>query len=85
MNVELKETLQKLHGLLNENSGLDAEDVEGLRTSVQEIEASLEQQEINSASLAERLQESTESFAKDHPDLTRMVGQIAETLSQMGI
>ncbi|MEM8734293.1 MAG: DUF4404 family protein [Planctomycetota bacterium] len=85
MNTELSATLQRLHELLSEAASLDREDLESLRVAVREIEESLEQQEVSSASLAERLQESTESFAKEHPELTRAVGQIAETLSQMGI
>ena len=85
MNSELKVTLQTLHELLNETDKLDQEDIKELRTSIQEIEDSLEKQEISSASLAERLEDTTKAFAKEHPDLTRMVGQIAQTLSQMGI
>lgn len=85
MNDQLNETLQQLHQQLDGPQPLDDGDRERLRQAVLEIQQSLDQSEIDSAHLARDLHAKTESFAESHPTLTRLAGQVADLLGQMGI
>ncbi len=85
MRQKLEETLNDLHEQLVDVENLDDEQKAMLRQALEEIKSTLDQDDVNSASLAERLQESTEQFKHTHPTLTNTVGRIADLLSQMGI
>lgn len=85
MRNELEEALQQLHSALESVTNLDPEEAERLRRAVSEISSTLDEQDVDSASLAKRLSEQTESFQDSHPVLTETVGRVADMLSQMGI
>ncbi|MCA9133275.1 MAG: DUF4404 family protein [Planctomycetales bacterium] len=85
MRQNLEETLRDLHEQLAHAQDLDAEQVELLRAAVTEIEKTLDRTDVNSANLAEQLQEATERFSGSHPVLVQTVGRIADLLQQMGI
>ena len=85
MRQTLDETLQELHEQLVNVEDLDDEQVDKLRHALAEIKETLDEKDVNSASLAERMQEATLQFRDSHPLLTNTVGRIADLLSQMGI
>lgn len=85
MRNDLEEALGQLQAALESVDNLEPEEAERLRRAVSEISATLDDQEVDSASLAQRLHEQTESFQESHPKLTQTVGRIADMLAQMGI
>lgn len=85
MPETLHDTLRQLHQQLAELDELDPTQRDELQTSITEIQESLDRFDIKSGDLAKRLQEGTETFSEKHPDIARTVGQLADTLSQMGI
>ncbi|MCC9645073.1 DUF4404 family protein [Rhodopirellula sp. JC740] len=85
MRTELEATISKLHEQLADVSELNAEERERLRAELDEIRDTLDQQEVNSASLAERWNQQVEHFRESHPVLTENAGRVADMLSQMGI
>lgn len=85
MNDQLTETLQLLHQQLENLDPLNDNDRQQLRQAVVEIQESLNQGEVDSANLARDLHAKTEGFADSHPTLTRLAGQVADLLGQMGI
>lgn len=85
MRNELEEALRQLQSALESVDSLEPDEVERLRRAADEISNTLDEREIDSASLAKRLQEQTEAFQESHPVLTQTVGRIADMLSQMGI
>ena len=85
MRQTLETTLAELHEHLSHAEDLDAEEVRLLRGAVEEIQSTLDDTEVNSATLAQRLVESTRHFGETHPLLTNTIGRIADLLSQMGI
>jgi hypothetical protein len=56
-----------------------------LEATVNELQQSLDHNDVSSQSLAERLSEATLQFQESHPALTNSVGRIADMLAQMGI
>ncbi|MEZ6135844.1 MAG: DUF4404 family protein [Pirellulaceae bacterium] len=85
MRQKLEEVLAQLHAELENVDGLDDEQIVMLRTAAAEIQTTLDHADVNSASLAQRLEEATRQFSQSHPTLTNTVGRIADILSQMGI
>ena len=85
MRNEIEEALQKLHSALESSDSLEPDEAERLRRAVDEISSTLDENDVDSATLAKRLQEQTESFQESHPVLTQTVGRIADMLAQMGI
>ncbi len=85
MRNELEEALRQLHTALESIETLEPDEAERLRRAVTEISSTLDEQEVDSATLAKRLQEQTDAFQESHPVLTQTVGRIADMLSQMGI
>lgn len=85
MRQTLDETLKDLHVQLANVEDLDAEHVDMLRKAVAEIQETIDEQDVSSASIAERLQEATQQFSGSHPVLTNTIGRVADLLSQMGI
>lgn len=85
MRNELDTALQQLHSALESIDSLEPDEVERLRKAATEISGTLDETEVDSASLAKRLQEQTEAFQESHPVLTQIVGRIADMLAQMGI
>ncbi|MEO9590196.1 DUF4404 family protein [Rhodopirellula bahusiensis] len=84
MPEKLHDTLRQLHEQLTNLDELQPSQRKELRTAVTEIQESLDRFDIKSADLAKRLHEETETFSARHPDIVRTVGQVADTLSQMG-
>lgn len=85
MRVELEEALKQLQTALESIENLESDEADRLRRAVEEISTTLDQQDVDSATLAKRLHEQTESFQESHPVLTQTVGRIADMLAQMGI
>jgi hypothetical protein len=81
----LDQTLKDLHQQLAEVEDLDDEHVEMLRQALTEIQQTLDEKDVSSAGIADRLREATQQFSGSHPVLTNTVGRIADLLSQMGI
>lgn len=85
MRQKLDEILAELHAQLETVDDLNEEQLQQLRAAALEIQETLDQSDVSSASLAERLDEATRQFSHSHPTLTNTVGRIAHLLSQMGI
>lgn len=58
-----------------------------LEATIAEIQAALDQDDAPAEhhTLAEQLTSATEQFEKDYPTLTRILGSVADALSQLGI
>ncbi len=85
MNDQLHKTLTQLHNQLGQLDTIEPKEREELEQAVAEIQASLNQSDVDSSDLAKQLHESTERFIDEHPVLAQTAGQIADMLSQMGI
>lgn len=85
MRQSLDETLKDLHEQLESVDDLDEDQIEMLHTALSEIKTTLDEKEVSSAGLAERLKEATQQFSGSHPVLTNTIGRVADLLSQMGI
>ncbi|WP_145085771.1 DUF4404 family protein [Aureliella helgolandensis] len=85
MRQNLEPILEELHAELENAQDLDAEQLDMLRTAVAEIQSTLDQTDVSSATLAQRLQEATDQFSQSHPVLTNTIGRFADLLAQMGI
>ncbi|TWU11008.1 DUF4404 family protein [Allorhodopirellula heiligendammensis] len=85
MRTQLEETLQQLRAQLAGLESLAPEQRRQLQTTVDEIEHSLDEQDVSSHSIATRLSDATAEFQESHPSLTNSVGRIADMLAQMGI
>lgn len=85
---ELRETLETLHRELSQGAALDPESRHLLAELASDIEALLAQERAEPAAggpLAERLRAATERFEESHPDLTAVVGRLADLLANLGI
>ena len=85
MRERLEDTLQELHEQLAGAQDLDTEQRELLRSALAEIQDTLDDSNVSSSTLAQRLWEATQRFSETHPILTQTAGRIADLLSQMGI
>ncbi|TWU02456.1 DUF4404 family protein [Stieleria varia] len=85
MREELDETIELLRQQLAAADDMDAAEAEELRQSLEGISSTLDHHEVNSATLAERLQQQADAFQESHPVLTQTVGRLADMLAQMGI
>jgi hypothetical protein len=86
--TSLNEILDELHEALEASDDLGNEAREQLRDAAREIQRAIgNDAPVSDApqSLADRLNESIESFEGKHPKLTGIVGRIADALSDMGI
>jgi len=84
----LRATLARLHRQLGDAESLDPEVRELLRTTLHEIEQTLEggaERSGDEGSLAERLGELTQHFEETHPTLAEAVGRVVATLANLGI
>ena len=85
MRTELEAALKQLQEALENIDQLDGQEAEQLREAAKQITETLDHSDVDSASLAKRLQEQTDAFQESHPTLTETVGRIADMLQQMGI
>jgi hypothetical protein len=86
--AELLALLQQLQAQLKATPSLDRSVANQVQAIVREIEATLpraEQQSPDEPPLADRLREAALDFEASHPILSQTVGNIADTLAQMGI
>jgi hypothetical protein len=86
---QLRDRLQQLHQELQQVETVDAQDREELQKLGADIRKLLDSQEDHQANpdegFVERLREGIERFEAKHPDLTLMMGQLADMLARMGI
>jgi predicted component of type VI protein secretion system len=83
---KLRDTLSKLHADLAATPELNPETVSQLREVMADIENLLnESSSTQHETLSARLKEAMADFENSHPRLTATVGQLADTLSGMGI
>ena len=85
MRSELDATIARLHEQLADIDDLDPAEIARLKAELDEIRETLDEQDVNSATLAERWQKQVEPFRESHPVLTENAGRVADMLSQMGI
>lgn len=78
---ELNEALEVVHRELSQSEHLDAQEVEKLQATMNEIRAVIDQQET----LSDRVSSSAKRFEESHPVLTETLGRVADILQQMGI
>ncbi len=82
----LAEILDELHAALEEAPEVGEEGREALRRAAADIREALEQPgEGDAGSLGEQLSAALERFEVAHPQLTSLVGKIADALSDLGI
>ena len=85
MRTQLEETLDQLRAQLAGLDHIAPEQRQRLEATVNELQQSLDHNDVSSQSFAERLSEATLQFQESHPSLTNSVGRIADMLAQMGI
>lgn len=85
---ELREDLERLHRELSRSPSVDDESRQLLVELARDIEAVLERRSEageEHASLVERLRAATGHFEESYPDLTTLIGRIADMLARLGI
>lgn len=86
---ELIETLQTLHHELAQPGSVDDEARASLKTLAGDIQQLLDQEQTESAEhvgpLSTRVQDLTLQFETEHPQLTRVLNQVAAALANLGI
>ena len=82
---ELSEALDTVHRELADSDHLDADEVEQLRATINEIQSVLDRQDSQTESLSERVTRSAQRMEESHPVLTETLGRVADILQQMGI
>ena len=85
---KLRATLAELHEELHELDSLDADSRQLLEEAAEELHAALDPHDatlLEHASIAERFKRATEKFDREHPTLSRIVGNMVDALGQMGI
>ena len=89
MNERTVRELKELHAELLRTGSLSKDDrrlVKQLQDDIQELLARSENASGQGyRSLLERLQDATERFEVSHPELTAVIGRVADSLSNMGI
>ena len=85
MRHQLEEAIKQLEDELASAQDLGPNEAAEIHNAINEISNTLDEKEVDSASLAEQLYRQTEAFQESHPVLTQTVGRIADMLSQMGI
>ena len=85
MRESLEETLRTLHQQLAQDQELDAQQLDMLRQAVGEIEETLDRSDVDTHSLAQKMQADSLSFTESHPVLAQTIGRITDLLAQMGI
>jgi hypothetical protein len=83
----LQDALRDLHSALETAQDLDESDRAELTSAIEEIRGVLGEEEAGSGSdtLGGRLRSAIERFEDRHPELTKLIGRVADSLSEMGI
>lgn len=86
---QLDERLKALHDELEQIKSVDEKELQILEQLNTDIQGILEQQETDQShsydQLDERLKSAMEQFAASHPQMTSLMGQIADMLARIGI
>jgi hypothetical protein len=86
---EFREQIQRLHNQLQHLRSADESERQLLQLLNSDIQALLEHKEDYERhhydSLGERLRETIEKIEASHPNLTLLMGQIADALAKIGI
>ena len=86
---QLRERLTELHAELRRVESVDDNEILVLRQLSDDIQELLDQRgehpEHSDKNLGERLRASIDSFEASHPEVTLLMGQVAEVLAKMGI
>ena len=88
MSDDLRETLEQLHQQLAAADNLDADTVERLRTTMDEVRATLEKRQAPDEPPAGRsdwLTETAQHFEESHPTLAGTITRLVDLLGQAGI
>ena len=87
--AQLRERIQELLDELDQIDAADTEARDHLQSVVHDIRAAVEESEEEEGegheSLIDRLHEATRHFEESHPQLTAMVGRVADSLANLGI
>ena len=82
----LRQILDELHAALERAPEIGEQSRSALRRASEEIREALERpEEARPGSLAEQLTAAVERFEVAHPQLTSLVGRVADALSDLGI
>lgn len=83
----IQDALRDLHEALEAAKDLDERDRGELASTIEEIQALLGDSngEGESETLGGRLRAAVERFEDRHPELTSVIGRVADSLSEMGI
>ena len=82
----LREVLSELHEALESTPDIDGGLREELRATAEEINEALDATDDSPlGQLRNRLQEAIARFEEQHPQLTGVVGRVADALSDLGI
>ncbi len=85
---KLRETLAELHEELHGIDSLDADSRQLLEDAAEQLHAALDPHDetpLEHESIADRFKRATEQFDREHPTLSRIVGNMIDALGQMGI
>lgn len=80
----LQELLQELHGELQDSDALDDAARRQLRALADEIETAVGEESLADTALG-RIEAATVEFESEHPRVAGILGNIADTLSRLGI
>ena len=83
----LHDAIRDLHDVLGATEDLEEREREELASAIEEIRDALRDPEAGrqSDSMRGRLRAAIERFEDRHPELTKMIGRVADSLSEMGI
>ena len=83
----IHDALRDLHGALETAENLDESDRGEIASAIEEIREVLGDPDAGSRSdsLRGRLRAAVERFEDRHPELTAIIGRVADSLSEMGI
>ena len=83
----IHDAIRDLHEVLGATENLAANERSELASAIEEIREALGDPEAGNPpdTLRGRLRAAVEHFEDRHPELTKMVGRVADALSEMGI
>ena len=84
MKQRLHELLEELHGELQNSDALDDAARQELRTLAGEIEDAVGEDSVAESAM-QRVEDVTLEFEAEHPRIAGILGNIADTLSKLGI
>jgi ElaB/YqjD/DUF883 family membrane-anchored ribosome-binding protein len=88
-NPDLRETLEQLHGELQQTKAVDASSRELLKHLMKDIQDVLDDSSADSQKkyepLTRRLQESVAHLEDSHPRLTLTIGRVLDNLAAIGL